>query len=342
MPDDDFTSLLPPVPEPRELPRRELHRAALLAVLAAERQPPVRLARRRGWAGARRLLVPLAAAAAVAAVVLATVALPRPGPARSRSARPASPAGQSGRGLAIGSGRLTRPRSWRVSAAGIDTVVLATTAGSVDVAGDLAGAETVGAAGSLAAGRALGSVRVAARPAYRGTAPVIVSKVSGTVLTISARCLPGGDASCRVSLGVTLPPGMNLRVSTALGTVVVAGTTGRVAVTDNLGDIRLWDLAGPVTAVADLGSINGERLTSPRATLTADLGTINAAFAAAPALIDATDQDGSVTVTVPATSSYLVTARAQLGGVTVTVPRSASRAHLILASSQLGSVTITG
>jgi hypothetical protein len=241
-----------------------------------------------------------------------------------------------------------------VPAAGIDSVVVTTTAGSVDVTGDLVGAETVGASGadsrgthgsrpgSSASDRALGVVRISAWPRYHGTAPVIASKVSGTVLTISARCLRASGSSCQVSVSVTLPPGMAVRASTDLGAVSVIGTTGRVAVTDDLGNIGLWDVAGPVTAVADLGAIDGRRLTSPRATLTDDLGAIDAEFAAAPAAVQATDEDGSVTITVPATSSYLVRASAQLGGVTVTVPRSESSAHLIQASSQLGSVTITG
>lgn len=97
-----------------------------------------------------------------------------------------------------------------------------------------------------------------------------------------------------------------------------------------------------MTATDSLGDIGGVGLTSPSARLTDDLGNINVAFTAPPAHLVAIDQEGDVTVKVPTTTAYRVTAQAQLGSMTVTVPTSPSASHVIRASSQLGNVTVTG
>jgi DUF4097 and DUF4098 domain-containing protein YvlB len=122
--------------------------------------------------------------------------------------------------------------------------------------------------------------------------------------------------------------------------VSVTGITGAVTVTDGLGDVRLDNLAGPVTATTDLGNIGGSNLRCLHASLTADLGNIDLAFSAPPVGLAATDQRGNITLRVPATTSYRVTAQALLGSTSVTVPRQAASTHVIYASSRLGDVTV--
>ncbi len=97
-----------------------------------------------------------------------------------------------------------------------------------------------------------------------------------------------------------------------------------------------------VSATGELGQIEGTGLTCPRVALTADLGAIDVAFLAPPTSVGATDQDGSVLIQVPATTSYAVTTTVSLGSQNVSVPVSGSSPHVIVATSELGSVTITG
>jgi hypothetical protein len=334
---DDLTALLPAAPQPRELPHYAAHLAGLLAVLDAE--PPGMRAAPSSWPSARRLHVPLAAAAAVTAIVLAAILVPLPrlaSPATGRGHHPQPGLGQPP--PFRGSGSLPAFRRRSVPSAGIDSVVVRTTAGQVTVAADIVPAELAGGRD----GRALGAVAIGAKPLYHGTAPVVTSVVRGTVLTVSARCLPASGSRCQVSLTVTLPHGMTVQASSQLGDVTVTGITGPVSVTDSLGEIQLDNLAGPVTATAVGGDIDGFGLTSSHASLTADLGDINLAFTAPPTSILATDQEGDITLTVPATADYRVTAQSQLGSTSVTVPRSAGSPHVILATSQLGDVTVTG
>jgi hypothetical protein len=322
-----LAELLPPIPQPRELPQLAAHRAGLLAALRAEPQgpqpAPAPLRRRRPG----RWLVPAAAATAVLAIAVGA-ALPRlDGAARppaARQHRTAKPPAGSGR------------RQWQVPLTGLRSVVVQTNDGSVTVNAALATADTV----NSRPGSGRDSVAVTAQPGYRGAAPAISSTVSRGVLTISASC-PGDDSRCNVSFQVRLPRALPLRASTQLGAVRVTGMTGSVQVYDALGSVQLANLTGPVQATDALGDIDGTGLASARATLTADLGDIDVAFASPPILITANDQDGTVTIRVPGAASYAVTASAQLGRTSVTVPRSVGSPHVIRASSQLGNVTVT-
>jgi hypothetical protein len=88
--------------------------------------------------------------------------------------------------------------------------------------------------------------------------------------------------------------------------------------------------------------VRGQDLASRSARLSADVGAIDAAFAAAPADLVAQSGTGAVTLRVPGSTSYAVTAAAGVGSVTVTVPRSPSSGHVIRAGSNVGSVTVTG
>jgi hypothetical protein len=138
-----------------------------------------------------------------------------------------------------------------------------------------------------------------------------------------------------------LPQGASVSATAQLGNVSVTGFSGPVHVTAQLGDIRLRRDSGPVRADAELGDIDGSALGAGSARLTAQLGAIEVAFATAPALITATDEQGTVTVRVPAGLDYRVTAHAELGTTAISVPRADGAAHVIRASSQLGSVTVT-
>lgn len=350
---DDLADLLPPVPEPRELPHRAMHRAGLLAALTGESQAPgqARWLSRLGTASRGRLLVPAAAAAAVAAIATAmAVAVP------GLEGSPAAPT----RHHIICSPSLVfhgppehippgfcsrhptpvylRVRSWQVPLAAVRAVVVQTSSGSVTVRAAIA-SRTANAA---TAGPDTSPAAVTARSNYEDRQPTISSRVTRGVLVISAQCRPDNGPPCRVSFYVRLPSAMPVRAITSLGTVQVTDMTGKVQASDEVGDVRLQDLSGPVTVTDARGDIRGSGLTSSRASLTAGRGAIDVAFMSAPTLINAIDQDGSVKIMVPVTAPYRVIAQAQLGGTTVRVPQSVTSVHVIRASSQFGDVTVTG
>lgn len=329
-PQDELAGLLPPVTADQQLPHRELHKARLLAAIAAEsgRPRPWWPARPRlggRWPGAKSWLIPASAAIGVAAVAAVAVVLSLT--VFGRPAKPAPPtAGRMPRG-GVPAGRLTAARHWQQSSAGLRGVVVRANTGSVAVIG--------GASGS--------AVAITAQPRYQGPAPVVSTRISDGVLTISVLCpRRAGRQSCSVAVRVSLPRSIAIRASTNVGSVHVSNMAGLVTVADNVGPIELRHLSGTVSAADNLGAIDGQGLSSRQVVLSAQAGEIDVSFAAVPDRVDATDKTGLIVIDVPTSASYRVSASAQLGGVTVTVPRSANSAHVITAASQLGSVTVAG
>lgn len=81
-------------------------------------------------------------------------------------------------------------------------------------------------------------------------------------------------------------------------------------------------------------------LSSASVGLRTSVGGINASFTAAPATLSAASDAGGITLRVPASVSYQVTARTYVGKTTVTVPRSLSSARTITARTNVGAIVI--
>ncbi len=360
---DELAGLLPPAPGERELPARQLRKDRLLAAIAAE--PAVQPALLSGTRIRRRmparLVVPLASAAAVLVIAALAVAVPQLSAPRGTGTqqRPAARGWVSGPpGPPPAGSRLTGTRHWTVPAARLTSVTVSASAGVIIVTGGSAGA-----------------AGITARPVYQGAAPVLSSRLAAGALTIRARCPQ--EPHCLVALSLHVPATLPVKASgdltgiqlsglagrmsastqeggitltnlhgqvsasTAQGTIRLTGSAGGLTAATQQGDITLAGFSGPVNASTAEGNITA-RLSSPRATLTSQQGTVSAVFWTVPGQVSASSQQGSVTVRVPASAVYHVLASTQRGSVSVTVPRSARSAHVIRASTQQGSVTVTG
>jgi DUF4097 and DUF4098 domain-containing protein YvlB len=150
--------------------------------------------------------------------------------------------------------------------------------------------------------------------------PVTSHAVAGGTLTLSYSCPP--QLTCGVGYDVAVPQGTAVRVS------------------DREGAITLTSLSGPVTAQTIAGAINATGLASPMAGLSSRAGSITAAFTAVPASVSVSTNAGPITVTLPPSATYKVSAHTYVGTSTVTVHQGASSPHVISASSDLGSITI--
>jgi hypothetical protein len=176
-------------------------------------------------------------------------------------------------------------------------------------------------AGSVAVTGGSGpAISVTEQVTYSRTRPVTSRAVSGQTLTVSYTC--PAEIVCSVSYVLRVPR-----------TVAVQATAGA-------GSIRLAGLAGSVTAKADVGLISATGLTGASVSLITSVGAINAAFAAAPAAVQATARVGAITLRVPGTASYQVSADAHIGKAAVSVPQSASSAHAITATTDVGAIVI--
>jgi hypothetical protein len=336
---DELASLLPPAPPSRDLPRRDQHEADLLAVIAADPASGRLRSSRRRLAG-RSWLAPSAAAIVVACAVVIVavmaVALPElsgsgtrprsrpagPPPARHPTAGHPAPGISRPPGGPPGGSPLTVTRHWTVPAGSFARVVVSTDNGPITVTGT---------------GEA--SAAVTATPSYRGAAPVISYQIAARTLTVQATC--PREPHCQVTLQLHVPPGVPVRAATDRGSIRLTGLMSGAAAESQLGDIYLAGISGSVTAQTAQGLISAV-LAASRARLTTGQGNVNAVFWVAPELVTASSQLGSVTIRLPSSTSYAVTATADLGGTSVTVPQSPDSRHIVRANSQLGSVTVAG
>jgi len=192
--------------------------------------------------------------------------------------------------------------TYRISAP-VSTVVVTGHVGNVDISG----------------GSGPG-ISVTQQADYSRTPPTTTRTVSGGTLTVTYSC--PAQVICGVAYTLTVPRSVTIKVSTGTGT------------------IRLGELAGNVTAKADVGLISATGLAGASASLTTDAGAISASFAAAPATIQVSARVGAITLRVPATASYVVSVTAHVGKATVSVPQSPSSAHAITAATDVGAITI--
>jgi len=164
------------------------------------------------------------------------------------------------------------------------------------------------------------TVSVTQRADYSRTPPTTTRTVSGNTLTVTYSC--PAQVVCGVAYTLEVPRGVAVQVSTGAGAVRLAG------------------LAGSVTAKADVGLISATSLTCASASLTTNVGAISASFAAAPATVQASANVGAITLHVPGTASYKVTADAHVGKATVSITQNPSSAHAITATTDIGAIVI--
>lgn len=173
---------------------------------------------------------------------------------------------------------------------------------------------------------------------FHGTAPASTHGTAGGVLSLDSNC-PVAE-TCTVSYSITAPLATSVRVTAGAGVVTLGSLAGPVTVHVNAGRISLSSLAGPVDATTSAGSISGQHLSAASASLHVSAGGIDVTFTAPASEITATTDVGAITLRVPGTVQYDVTASATVGNVHVAVPRGSAAAHRITASTKTGSITI--
>jgi hypothetical protein len=155
---------------------------------------------------------------------------------------------------------------------------------------------------------------------YSRTPPATTRTVSGNTLTVTYHC--HAQVVCGVAYTLAVPRSVAVRATAGAGAV------------------RLTGLAGSLTATADAGNITATGLASASVSLTTRVGGVSAGFTAAPATVQATTNVGAITVRVPGTVSYKVTADTRVGKTTISVPQSASSGHAITATTDVGVIVV--
>jgi hypothetical protein len=192
---------------------------------------------------------------------------------------------------------------YRISSS-VSTVVVTTHVGNITV---------TGGSGS--------SVSVTQQVTYSKTPPVTTRTISGKTLTVTYSC--PAQVVCAVAYVIQVPRDVTVQAQASAGAVRLAG------------------LAGNVTAKAKIGFINATGLSGASVSLTTDGGGITASFAVAPGTLQAVARIGTITLDVPGTASYKVSADARVGHADVGVRQNSSSDHVITATTDVGTIKIT-
>ena len=165
------------------------------------------------------------------------------------------------------------------------------------------------------------AVTVSQQASYSSSPPTASHVLRGTTLTVSYTCPT--ELLCGESYVVQVPRDVAVTVSTSAGAVT------------------LTSLAGTVSARAAAGLITAVDLRSGVASFNSNAGGVIATFSVVPRSLTASTNVGPITLTVPGSAAYLVTAHTVVGTSTITVRRGDSSAHSISAHSDLGSISVS-
>ncbi len=258
--------------------------------------------REQAGSSGRALITGLAVVAGLALAGLALAGCGTTSPATSPpgTASASVVASSSGPGLVPGTHRVTK------------TYQISSPASTVVVIGHVGNVTVTGASGT--------GISLTEQADYSKTPPITTRTVNDHTLTVTYTCAT--QIVCGVAYTLRVPRTVAVQVTTGTGQILLAG------------------LAGSVTAKATAGIISATGLTGASVSLTPNVGAISASFAAAPAAVRAVARVGAITLRLPGTASYKVTAHAHLGKATVSTRQSSSSAHVITATTDVGAIII--
>jgi DUF4097 and DUF4098 domain-containing protein YvlB len=125
------------------------------------------------------------------------------------------------------------------------------------------------------------------------------------VLTIVDGC--GSRDDCEVEITVTMPPSVEIQVTTNGGAIAVSDTIGAAVITTDSGAISLNGIEGDLTITTVSGSVLGARLEAATATVDADSGDVDLTFDEPVSSVEVTTGVGNATVQVAGEPYNIVT-----------------------------------
>lgn len=184
-----------------------------------------------------------------------------------------------------------------------------------------------------------GAVVVHRRLKWDKAEPVVSEAWNGDTLRVTATC-PDGE-SCSVDFTVQVPASVAVQLNDNVGDISLRDLTGPVNVTLGTGDVDLTGLSGRVRVASHTGRISGNALQSTDVDVTDATGDVAVDFAKVPDKVQAVTGTGAVHVTVPRdTTGYRVQAQTTTGKTAVDVPQETSSARSIVAKTATGDVRV--
>jgi hypothetical protein len=184
-----------------------------------------------------------------------------------------------------------------------------------------------------------GPARVTGTARYSLVRSKVTEHAGAGGATVGYDCaVPVGD--CEFDATVSAPATVPVSVSTGGGNVDVTGTAGLVSVSTGGGDVSVNQASGPLNLHSTGGNIQAAQVGSATLSATSGGGNIDLAFSGVPRDVRVDTTGGNVTVVLPPTASYHVSAHTDGGSVTDTVEQNTSSPNVITVASGGGNITI--
>jgi hypothetical protein len=167
--------------------------------------------------------------------------------------------------------------------------------------------------------------------------------VNGDQLELRGSC-PGFLSSfCNVDYTVEVPARMIVRARLDNDGIRLSGMTGDVDLRTSNGGITVRGSGeGTVSMRSDNGSVTGSDLRAAVVDAHSDNGAVSLSFADAPRAVEATGDNGDITVTVPDdASTYAVTTSSSNGSTAAPIRTDPGSSRRITAKSNNGDVLVT-
>lgn len=164
-----------------------------------------------------------------------------------------------------------------------------------------------------------GALSVTEHQSYRDTPPVSTHIVKNGTMTLGFRC-PTDD--CGIDYEVKVPEGVAVKITSTAGNVTLANLGGNILVDTRAGDITATGLTASTAYFDD------------------EAGNMLIGYASVPGSVFASSEAGDITVFLPGSGTYQVSAHSEAGKAHVTVPQSAGATNSVTAISEAGDVAV--
>ncbi|MFE7772624.1 DUF4097 family beta strand repeat-containing protein [Streptomyces sp. NPDC057445] len=174
---------------------------------------------------------------------------------------------------------------------------------------------------------------------FMGSGPDPVWEMKDGTLTVGVTC-DAVSSDCEARHSVKVPRGVAVTVRGDNGSVRATGFDTALTLQSDNGEVTVRDSSGPLKLVSDNGEINGERIASGNVSVRSDNGSVKLAFVKDPDLVDGVSDNGAITIEVPGSGAYDVTASAENGDTSVDVKQDPRSPHVIKTRSDNGEVVV--
>ncbi|MFE0423133.1 DUF4097 domain-containing protein [Streptomyces sp. NPDC058953] len=172
-----------------------------------------------------------------------------------------------------------------------------------------------------------------------GDGPSPVWRMESGRLTLRTGC--GAVGNCEARHTVEVPRGIAVTVKSDNGKVTASDFTEKLDLSTDNGDVVVRNTTGELRLASDNGNVRAEGISARKVRAETDNGDLKVRMKKAADQLEASSDNGSVVVELPAGQApYDVTARSDNGSSKVDVPEDGTSPRVVRAINENGNVTV--